>query len=429
MDAPHRLVALAAVRGVLSKAIPPEQAISSHPDTPRLEPRDRAFALAIAAETIRRIGAIDCVLEQMLEKPISDHAHRACNILRCGTAELLILKTPPHAAVDSWTTIMGGAKESAKFRKLCNAVLRRVSREGASILETIDPIMDLPDWIAHRWIKAYGEAVTRAIAVARQTKPPLDLTFKPGLNLSTVFSEFNPDVLPTGSLRLKSPGDVTALPGYETGDWWIQDAAAAIPVRLLNLKPGERVADLCAAPGGKTMQIAASGASVLAIDRSNNRLKQVEDNLARTRLTAETICADAEEWTSSQPLDAILLDAPCSATGTIRKHPETVWIKSEADIQKLAALQSRLLDASLNQLKSGGRLVYCTCSLEPEEGEDQVRDLLKRRTDVQIDPVQVDEIRGLEDAISPEGWVRTRPDQWPDLGGLDGFFMVRLRKT
>lgn len=417
--------ALEALGSVLKKSQTLDSALSRAKGYCELEPRDRAFAHAITAATIRRLGTIDLIVDTMLDKELPEHAHRARNVLRCGVAELLILKVAPHAVVDSWTSIMGGAKESAKFRGLCNAVLRRVSREGQTLLDEADPLLDLPDWIRGRWIETYGEDIARAMSRVRADQGPLDLTLRSEEDAEEWARRLDGQRLPNGSIRL-APCDVAGLAGYDDGLWWVQDAAASLPVRLLAAKAGERIADACAAPGGKTLQIAASGATTLALDRSENRLRQVHQNLDRTGLSAEVITADATEWTPDQLLDGILLDAPCSATGTVRRNPETLWIKSEADIEKLGALQARLLAHMAGQLKPGGRMVYCTCSLEPEEGEDQIRAFLESHPGYRLDPVRADEVPGLEGEMSREGWLRTRPDLWADRGGLDGFFMARL---
>jgi len=373
--------------------------------------------------------ALDIALAQVLERPLPDDAFRAHLILQCGAAERLILETPAHAAVDAWVSLMAQDPDTQRFKNLANAVLRRVVDQGKDAFLDSDPLDDLPEWMAERWVEIYGEPTARAIAIARSVPPTLDLTAKPGFDSEGFAKEIGADVLETGTIRRPEIGAVEGLPGFEKGDWWVQDAAAALPGLLLAPKPGETVADLCAAPGGKTLQLAASGADVVAVDASPKRLKRLEENLSRTGLKAEIVAADVGEWVSDTPLDAILLDAPCSATGTLRRRPDAAWAKQEGDIANLAEIQTRLLDASFKNLKPGGRLVYCTCSLEPEEGEDQITAFLERTPEARLDPVTSDELPGLDVALTAEGTVRTRPDLWSERGGMDGFFIARIVKA
>lgn len=424
-----RAVALGAVEGVLAKATPLDGALAGRPEWKRMEPRDRAFARAIASAVIRRPIALDAALIQVLDKPLPDEEVKAHLILRCGAAERLILETPAHAAVDAWVSLMAQDRHTARFKNLANAVLRRVVDQGKGAFLDSDPLEDLPDWLAERWVETYGEPTARAIAIARSVPPTLDLTAKPGFDAQGFADEIGASVLETGTIRRPDIGAVDGLPGFEKGDWWVQDAAAALPAMLLGVKADETVADLCAAPGGKTLQLAATGATVIAVDASPKRLKRLEENLERTKLKAEIVAADVADWIAPEPLDAILLDAPCSATGTLRRRPDAAWAKEPGDIANLADIQRRLLDASFTQLKSGGRLVYCTCSLEREEGEDQIEAFLKRTPDARLDPVTADELPGLKEAITADGAVRTRPDMWSERGGMDGFYIARIVKA
>ncbi|MCC5996933.1 MAG: RsmB/NOP family class I SAM-dependent RNA methyltransferase [Oceanicaulis sp.] len=421
-----RAAALAAVRGVFESATPLDAGLAGRPEWAEMDARDRAFARALAAAVIRRSGALDAALAAVLERPLPDTALRARLALRCGAAELLILSTPPHAAVDAWVELMGASPESAGFRRLANAVLRRVSGRGAALFEQADALDDLPPWLAARWRSAYGEATARAMAAACASAPPLDLTLKPGGDPEQLARAIGGVVLPTGTVRRTAIGLVEEIEGYDAGAWWVQDAAAALPARLLAAVPGESVGDLCAAPGGKTLQLAATGAQVSAVELSARRLRRVEANLARTGLTARLIKADAAQWRPDAPLDAVLLDAPCTATGTLRRRPDAAWAKRESDIAELAAIQSRLLDAAFAMLRQGGRMIFCTCSMEPEEGEAHIPAFLARTPDAALDPVRAGELPGLDGALAPEGWVRTRPDMWAGEGGLDGFFIARI---
>jgi 16S rRNA (cytosine967-C5)-methyltransferase len=310
-------------------------------------------------------------------------------------------------------------------------VLRRIAREGAERIAAFDaPVLDTPPWLMARWIKTYGEATAHAIAAANGREPALDLTVKS--DAETWAAKLDGRVLPTGSVRTIVHGAVTALPGFDEGAWWVQDAAASIPARLLGNVSGLRVADLCAAPGGKTAQLVAAGAKVTAVDRAPGRLKRLQDNLTRLSLEAELVCADVAAWTAEQPFDAVLLDAPCTSTGTIRRHPDVPWLKRSADIASLAALQRRLLDHAITLVRPGGILVYCTCSLEPEEGTDIVADLLAREQSVRRVPIAAAEVFGETDFINQDGDLRTLPYYFTAadsrFAGVDGFYAARLEK-
>ncbi|MEO1038984.1 MAG: RsmB/NOP family class I SAM-dependent RNA methyltransferase [Pseudomonadota bacterium] len=423
-----RAAALTALEQVEMKGAVLDAALNGQPAWRALPSRDRAFAFAIAAAAIRRVGALDETLDAFLNKPLPDEAGRASRILRLAAAELLVLDGAAHAAVDAAVELMGADRSTFKYKGLANAVLRRITREGREIFEAGDPLSDLPGWLAARWVEQYGQARARAMTAARSGPPPLDLTLKPDENTAEWAQALGAQTLPTGGLRRNAIGDVAGLAGYEDGAWWAQDAAAALPAALLAAKPGERVADLCAAPGGKTLQLAGAGANVIAVDRSAGRLKRVETNLKRTGLSAELVAADAAQWRPDAPLDAVLLDAPCTATGTLRRRPDVAASKTESDIASLARVQARLLDNAAEMLKPGGRMIYCTCSLEPEEGERQIEALLKRRSDLVIDPVRPEELPELESAIDVNGVVRTTPDMWAERGHLDGFYIARLTR-
>ncbi len=426
-----RRAALTALEQVFDKGAALDAALDGQPGYRKLEPRDRGFARALAAAAVRRCGALDAAVAGFTAKPLPAGS-RAQLVLRLGAAELLILNTPPHAAVDAAVALMAEAREDIRYKGLANAVLRKVAAAGPALLDAADPLEDLPGWLAARWRAAYGEEAARAMAAAGAREPTLDITLKDPAEANLWAERLEAVLLPGGSLRRERIGDVTALPGFAEGAWWVQDAAAAIPARLLGAKAGERVLDLCAAPGGKTLQLAAAGADVTALDRSEARLKRVRDNLDRTGLEAKIVAADARSFKPGAPYDAILLDAPCTATGTLRRRPDAAWSKQEADVASLAGLQAALLDAALGLLRPGGRLVYCTCSLEPEEGEAQIPALLARSAALSPDPLDPAELPGLQHAVQPQGWLRTRPDMAFSgaLGahGLDGFFAARLVK-
>ena len=424
-----RVSALNAVITVFTKATALDGALAQDRSLQALEPRDRAFARAIASAAVRRVAALQAALDTLIDRPLPEKAIRARLALLCAAAERLVLDGAAHAAVDSWVSIMDEHKDTQRYKNLANAVLRRVvSGKARAAFDAADPRADLPDWLGERWTTAYGEAVAKAMAAARAVPPTLDLTLKPETDASALADAIGAEVLPLGTVRRRETGAVDGLPGFDAGDWWVQDYAAALPARLLGVKTGERVADLCAAPGGKTLQLAATGAEVVAVEASPKRMKKVAANLERTGLRAQLVTVDLSQWQPDAPFDAILLDAPCTATGTLRRRPDAAWAKQDGDVANLAALQARLLDAAFSMLKPGGRLVYCTCSLEPEEGEEQLSAFLARTQDAALDPIQPDELPELAEALTREGAVRTRPDLWAERGGMDGFFMARLTR-
>lgn len=391
-----------------------------------LEDRDRGLVRMIVATALRRVGSLQAVLERYLEGGWPEDV-RVHGVLLSGAAQILLLDVPDHAAVDL-SVRLASEFRNKRYAGLVNAVLRRVATEGRAVLDTLDPAIDTPEWLRERWLKAYGRENLNAIAEAHRIEPALDIT--PKENAAALAETLEGIVLPTGSVRVTGKGLVTELHGYSEGGWWIQDAAATIPAQLLGNLRGLRVADLCAAPGGKTAQLANAGAKVIAVDRSAQRLKRLKQNLERLQLEAEIVCADAATW-STEPLDAILLDAPCSATGTIRKHPDIPWQKQPEDLARLTDLQTRLLDNAANLLKPGGLLVYSTCSLEPEEGEQQIAELLARRSDFERVPVTSGEA-GDSRGVTEHGDLRTLPFYFrhedPRLSGCDGFFASRLRR-
>jgi 16S rRNA (cytosine967-C5)-methyltransferase len=428
-----RRIAAEIVEGVLRKNRSLDEQLDgggAHSGLASLPDRDRALTRALVAAVLRRLGTLRHVIGMFLERGLPKEAPRAETALLLGAAQILFLDVPDHAAVDLAVRLVQADRHAARYAGLVNAVLRRVAREGAMRLAERDTaVLDTPEWLMTRWIAAYGEATARAIAAANGREPALDLTVKSDAELWA--ARLGGHVLSTGSVRAIVQGSVTALPGFADGAWWVQDAAAALPARLFGAVAGLRVADLCAAPGGKAAQLAAAGARVTAVDRSSARLARLEDNLKRLSLTAELVCADVTEWTA-EPFDAVLLDAPCSSTGTIRRHPDVPWLKQPADIAKLAALQRRLIERAAALTAPGGTLVYCTCSLQPEEGEDIVAGLLAQEPQVRRAPVNPAELFGHDELVTKNGDLRTLPCHLPNpdsrLAGLDGFYAARLRK-
>jgi 16S rRNA (cytosine967-C5)-methyltransferase len=425
-----RRIAADILDGVLRRGRPLDELLDNARDLISLEDRDRALVRAIVALVLRRLGTLRHLLGVFLDRGMPAQAPRLETALLIGTAQILFLDVPDHAAVDLAVRLVHADRDAARYTGLANAVLRRVTREGAERLATFDaPALDTPDWLLARWTDAYGAATAHAIAVANGHEPALDLSVMRDAELWA--ANLNGRVLPTGSVRTIAHGAVNALPGFSEGAWWVQDAAAALPARLLGDIRGKRVADLCAAPGGKTAQLAAAGATVTAVDRTPGRLKRLGENLKRLSLSAEPVCADVAEW-MADPFDAVLLDAPCSSTGTIRRHPDVPWLKRAADIASLAGLQRRLIDRATELTKPGGTLVYCTCSLEPEENQQIVAELLARDDSVRRVPIAAAEVFGHGEFLTTDGDLRTLPCHLPDadsrLAGLDGFYAARLAK-
>jgi 16S rRNA (cytosine967-C5)-methyltransferase len=407
---------------------------AAHPGLKALADRDRALMRRLVATILRRLGTLGHVLSRLLDRGIPTDAPRAQSALLIGAAQILWMDVPDHAAVDLSVRLVQSDRRAAKYAGLVNAVLRRCAREGAGLVEELkSQTLDIPAWLLARWSAHYGEATAKAMALALAHEPSLDITVKVGPEQWA--SRLHGEALPTGSVRTLLQGSVTMLPGFAEGQWWVQDAAAALPARLFGDVAGKRIADLCAAPGGKTAQLAHAGAHVTALDRSPARMARLSDNLARLGLAVETVLADAYEWQGGNDggFDGILVDAPCSSTGTIRRHPDVAWLRQEADIAALTSLQKHLLQKAVTLLKPGGTLVYCTCSLEPEEGEAVVAGLLANEPGVRRIPIEAGEVAGLTEILNADGDLRTLPCHLPHadprLAGLDGFYAARLVKS
>ncbi len=406
---------------------------AAHPGLKTLSDRDRALMRRLVATILRRLGTLGHLLSKLLDRGVPTDAPRAQSALLIGAAQILWMDVPDHAAVDLSVRLVQSDRRAAKYAGLVNAVLRRCAREGAAIVDEVkSDMLDLPPWLIKRWIAHYGEATAKAMALALSHEPSLDLTVKS--EAEQWATRLHGEALPTGTVRTLLQGSVTMLPGFSEGEWWVQDAAAALPVRLFGDVAGKRIADFCAAPGGKTAQLAQAGAKVTALDRSPARMARLRDNLARLTLEAETVVTDAVEWAgATDGFDGVLVDAPCTSTGTIRRHPDVAWLRQEVDIAALSALQGRLLRKAASLLKSGGTLVYCTCSLEPEEGEAAITTLLAAEPGLRRAPIDAQEVSGLSEIVTPEGDLRTLPSHLPHadprLAGLDGFYAVRLVKS
>ncbi len=389
-----------------------------------LPPRDAGFARAIASETLRRFGQLDALVRSFVAKlPPPHRAGPAFEILLAGACELLFLDVPPHAAVDAANRLAQADGKAVHFKSLINAVLRRISREGKAAIAAQDAArLNTPDWLWARWIETYGEETARAIAAAHASPAPVDIVFARGASARP-----EGEMLFGNVMRISSSAPVDTLPGFE-GSWWVQDAAASIPARLLGDVSGKTVIDLCAAPGGKTMQLADAGAHVVAVERDADRLERVRGNLARLHLDATLVNADVRDFHPEKPAPFVLLDAPCTATGTIRRHPELPWIKGAADVTSCASVSGELLDCAAEMTVPGGLLVYAVCSLEREEGEEQVEAFLARNDDFRREPIAANEVFGLAELVSAKGDLRTLPCHLGSKGGMDGFYAARLRR-
>ncbi len=402
-----------------------DEALAALNNLSGMEPRDRALARLLTMTVLRRTSEIDAMIAPLLRKRLRGRAAPVQNLLRIGVAQLVFLETPPHAAVAT-TVTAASATGNRAYKGLINAVLRRMTREDTKPAENPGRL-NTPDWLWKSWTQAYGDEIANAIATAHLQEPPLDITVK--LEPKDWVESLDATLLPTGTLRRTLGGDIRALPGFDEGAWWIQDAAAALPARLIGDPSGKTIFDLCAAPGGKTAQLAAAGGNVIAVDESASRLERLAENLERLGLSAQLVDADATKWTPPQKADAVLLDAPCTATGTIRRHPDIAHLKSPDESQRLAILQTELLNRTAEMLQAGGVLVYATCSLQPEEGPERIEAFLSDGAPFSRHPVEPGELPGLESAITAAGDVRTLPSHWSEQGGIDGFYIARLRRN
>lgn len=388
-------------------------------DFEKLEPRDRAFVRVLVTTVLKRVRQMDEALGKLLNEPLASlRPPQTINIFRLGIAQFAFLGTPPHAVVDTCVELVEHQKP------LVNAVMRRLTREGFTHLDVRDAgRTNTPDWLWTQWMNDYGVETALDIAAANLDEAPVDFTVKS--DPAGWAEKLEATLLPTGSLRKSSGGFIPDLSGYHEGEWWVQGAAAALPAKLfLNLQD-KTVVDLCAAPGGKTAQMASAGAHVIALDRSAERMKRLEENMARLKLNVETVIADGAQWQPLEKVDAVLLDAPCTATGTIRHQPDVLHAKQPKDQEKLVALQRRLMVNAVNMLKSGGEMIYCTCSLQKDEGERQTDWLLAQGLPIRLSPIVMPEI---SEMLTSRGEIRCLPTHWKDKGGMDGFYVARFKK-
>lgn len=428
-----RQVAFDILTNVLQRHQPLDQSMDASDDLHKLSGRDRAFVRMVVATTLRRLGQIDDLIRRFTDKPEPPNPPALHTILRMGMAQILFMDVPDHAAVDT-NVELATALNLSRQKGFLNAILRRATREGADMIVKQDAgRLNTPDWIMQQWINDYDLRTAAEIAQANLAEAPLDITLKDDTEREHWASVLEASVLPTGSIRRASGGNVTDLAGFEDGMWWVQDAASAMPARMFGEDlAGKTVLDLCAAPGGKTAQLAAQGANVLALDRSVKRLKRLEENMKRLRLGefVSTEIADAAVWQPKEPAEFVLLDAPCSATGTVRRHPDVLWLKQPHDLDSLMEVQRRILGNAAKMIATGGTMMYCTCSLQKCEGEDQIARFLQSDAGKGFTrkPFTGDEVGNIKGALTERGELRLLPSMLTAHGGIDGFYAVRLVK-
>jgi 16S rRNA (cytosine967-C5)-methyltransferase len=419
---PARLASLVLIEAALDRRNGFDEACSAA-EFLKLSEGERAFSRALALLVLRRLGQLDHVIHKKTQK-MPPEAVRA--LLRIGMAQIFFMQVPDFAAVSTTVKLAERSHNLRPFKGLINAILRGLIREGG--LKDVNPKKLLPDWLYQRWLQTYGEADAEALANVLTEDPLTDLSFRNVEDRERLALALEGQAIGPLSLRSNLRGDLRGWAGYETGEWWVQDISAATPVALLGDLTGKLALDVCAAPGGKTMQLIAKGAKVTALDRSKGRLKRVEENLKRLNMQAEIHNADANSFDDPRLFDVVLLDAPCSATGTYRRQPDVLWATKPADILKLADVQHRMLDAVALRVKAGGDLIYCTCSLEREEGETQILAFLRRNSGFRLKKLELNDLNDLPpQALRPEGWLRLLPHQ--RKGGQDGFFIAHLMKN
>ena len=417
-----RRLAAFAVKEVVENRIALEQVLAGQPDYRALEARDRAFVRLIAATTFRRMGQIEAALKPFVKKKPPKLVYAA---LQTAAAQILFLGTPPHAAVGETVAMLKSRGSSKGFANMANAVLRRVAEQGPALSGALPPKANIPGWIRGGWEREFGRHAGRKLAAQLMRDPVLDLSVKS--DAAGWAEKLGGQVIGASTVRLDKIGDVTALEGFKDGEWWAQDIAASLPAQILGDVKGKRVLDLCAAPGGKSMQLAAQGAIVTAVDKSEGRLGRVMQNLKRTKLSVDVHCADALEFEPKQAdYDIVLLDAPCSATGTFRRHPDVLYNRSPKDVANLVRLQDKLLARAAHYVRPGGQLLYCTCSLQTEEGAPRITKFLQSLPDFRLIPILAISGLSLPETAFLGGYVRSIPYFLDEKGGMDGFFIALL---
>jgi len=428
-----RLITFHVVEAVLDKNQPLDEALeTAFSGNPDMEVRDKALVKNLVTTLFRHLGAIDSAMGKMLKNPLPARASWVRHWMRIGAAQILFLNVPDHAAVSTTVNEISGAKRSGAkvFKNLANAILRNFVRGREEILDGIknNPEKNLPPWLRIHWEKSFGAEGLKEIAGVIATQPPLDVVLKDPKDAAGLQTSLEAEEIYKGVLRLQPKGLINALPGFKEGKWWAQDLAASLPARLFGDVAGKNVLDLCAAPGGKTLYLASRGAKVIAVDKSRPRLERLKENLSRTGLEATIVCSDVFNFKAEKGFGAILLDAPCSATGTLRRHPDVAFQRNLKTIARLAELQTKMLNYSFSLLRPGGVLVYCVCSLETAEGEEVIKAFLKANPSSRRQPISASELENHQEWITPEGDLRTLPSHMAEAGGMDGFFAARLVK-
>ncbi len=431
---PHfsRKLAAEAIARLLRKQTPLDASLAAAAK-PGVAWQEIAFARRLAETALRRLGSIDWVIDHCLKHKLPPKTEAVRDFLRIGLAQIFFMETADHAAVHTTVELIANSRrrEAQGLKNLANALLRRCVREREAFLNQVNKQanLDTPPWLWQRWTAAYGETAAGRIAAAHRLEPPLDLVFHTKAGRDNFVKQAGGSPLPTGALRLDRQGKVSTLPGFSEGRFWVQDMAAGLAVPLFGSVADKKVADLCAAPGGKTLQLAAGGGHVTAVDISTAKCALLRENLQRTGLSADIVTSNIMKWRPRELFDCVLLDAPCSATGTIRRHPDLPYLKRPSDIEKLRDIQAGMLTRAFSFLQPGGTLIYCVCSLEPEEGEQQVAAFLDGGPGAKRQPVEASEAGGLKEAITADGDVRTLPCHLEEAGGMDGFFISRLMKA
>ncbi len=426
---PARTWAANAITAILDKGQSMDEFLAGPSGFAAMSPRDRALARAIAGTVLRRKGQIDAVLDGYIKKPLPPKAGLMRAILRCATAEILFLRSPAFAIVNEAVSLAASRGKTRAFRHLANAVLRKVAAEGQERLAAFAPEENLPSWLRESWQGAYGDDAVKNAAQVLVQDQPTDLTFF--TEISGYVETLKGKALGPHTLRIEAShrpqGDITKWPEFTEGKWQVQDAAAALPAIILAAKPGEKIVDLCAAPGGKSAQLAATGADVWALDRSASRLKRLDENMKRLGLTLHSVCADALNWKPEALVDAVLVDAPCTATGVFRRQPDVLALKTPEQVEALADKQFAILKAACEMLRPGGRLIYCVCSAQPEEGENIAK---RAQEKLPLQPLEIDKKTlpyGQE--FAQDHSLRIPPGAWVERGGLDAFYIAAFLRT
>ncbi len=425
-----RNIAVELLHSVLKQGNTVDIAISRHAGYSNLPPKERSFCHHLTMTTLRYKGALSALLQQFLRKPLKNNLFNIQLCLLIGACQILLMNVPAHAAVDTSVTL--AKRYNTAFAALVNAVLKQISANGHNwwCEQPIESI-NMPKWLWRCMTDCYGNDDARLIAGAFLQEPALDITIKCSKQMDKWQQELQLTSLPFGSMRYNGGArDIDKWPGFQQGEWWVQEVAASLPVKLMGNVNNRLVLDACAAPGGKTAQLAAAGAQVVAVDKSKSRLNRLQENLQRLHLThnVQVVTADLLHWHNKQLFDIILLDAPCSATGTIRRNPELLWQRTAQDISRLVLLQQQLIEKVTLWLKPGGMLMYSVCSIMPQEGEEQIAKLIKKGMLV-LEPFRECELHKHPELLTAAGELRILPYHFAQYGGIDGFYIARLRKA